>query len=302
MDRIDAMRIFARVVERRSFAQAAHDLALPKSRASEAVQQLERQLGVRLLTRTTRQVAPTAEGEEYFGRCTAILADLDAAEMAVTDRAPHGPLRIDVHGTFARRFLMPHLADFLSRYPGILLHIGEGDALVDLVREGVDCAIRVGEPSDSGLVGRRLGLLDEGTFASPSYLEKHGMPSSPDDLAGHEMIGFVSTKTRLVIPLEFQTPQGVSIVSVPPKVTVTAADTMACLAIHGHGLIQVPRYRVSAELADGLLVEVMPDFAPTPSPVYILHPDGSHVSPRTRAFIDWAAGVLGQELAEARDH
>ena len=294
------MRIFARVAERRSFAQAAHDLTLPKSRVSEAVQQLERQLGVRLLTRTTRQVSPTPEGQEYLRRCVSILADIDAADMAVTASIPHGPLRIDVHGTFARRFLMPHLADFLRQYPGIQLHIGEGDGLVDLVREGIDCVIRVGEPADSGLIGRRLGMLDEGTFASPSYLTEHGTPSSPEDLAGHRMIGFVSTKTRLVIPLEFQTPDGVSIVSVPAGVTVTAADTMACLAIHGHGLVQVPRYRVAAELRDGLLVEVLPDFAPTPSPVYILHPDGGHVSSRTAAFLDWAAGILVQELIEAR--
>lgn len=295
------MRIFARVAERRSFAQAAHDLTLPKSRVSEAVQQLERQLGVRLLTRTTRQVSPTPEGEEYLGRCVSILADIDAADMAVTDSVPHGPLRIDVHGTFARRFLMPHLADFLRQYSGIQLHIGEGDGLVDLVREGIDCVIRVGEPSDSGLIGRRLGMLDEGTFASPGYLEEHGTPSSPEDLAGHRMIGFVSTKTRLVIPLEFQTSEEVSIVSVPAKVTVTGADTMACLAIHGHGLVQVPRYRVAAELRDGLLVEILPDFAPTPSPVYILHPDGCHVSSRTRAFIDWATPALSQELTGARN-
>lgn len=300
MDRIDAIRIFTRVVERRSFAQAAHDLALPRSRASEALQQLERQLGVRLLTRTTRQVSPTPEGQEYFARCKSILADLDAAETAVTDRTPHGPLRIHVHGTFARRFLLPHLTDFLDKYPGILLHIGEGDGLVDLIRDGVDCVIRVGEPADSGLVGRRLGMLDEGTFASPSYLGRYGTPSSPDDLVGHVMIGFVSTKTRLVIPLEFQTPQGVSIVSVPPKITVTGADTMACLAINGHGLIQVPRYRVATELHEGLLVEVLPQFRPTSSPVYILHAEGSHISPRTKVFLDWAVRVIGQDLAEAR--
>jgi len=290
------MRIFTRVVERRSFAQAAHDLVLAKSRVSEAVQRLERQLGVRLLTRTTRQVSPTPEGQEYFTRCLAILADLDAAEQAITSSLPTGPLRIHVHGTFSRHFLAPYLADFLDRYPGIELHIGEGDGLIDLVRDGIDCVIRIGEPSDSGLVGRRLGMLAEGTFASPAYLEKHGTPVSPDDLAGHEMIGFVSTKTRLVIPLEFQVPGGLSMVSLKPKITVTAADTMACLAIHGHGLIQVPRYRVATETANGLLVEVLPDYAPTPSPVYILHPDGTHLSSRTRAFIDWVTKTLSERL------
>ncbi len=109
---------------------------------------------------------------------------------------PAGPLRIDVHGTFARRFLLPDLPGFLERHPGIQLHIGEGDRLVDLVGEGIDCVIRVGAPADSGLVGRKLGVLAEGTFASPAYLARHGVPASPDDLAGHRMIGFVSSATR----------------------------------------------------------------------------------------------------------
>ena len=114
-------------------------------------------------------------------------------------------------------------------------------------------------------------MLDEGTFASPAYLEKHGTPLSLEALAGHRMIGFVSTKTKLVIPLEFQTTDGVSVIDVPVGMTVTAADAMACLAIHGHGLIQLPRYRVATELREGLLVEVLPGFAPTPTPVYLDH-------------------------------
>ena len=290
------MRIFARVMERRSFVQAAHDLALPKSRVSEAVQQLERHLSVRLLTRTTRQVLPTLEGQLYFERCTSILTDLDAADMAVTGTIPDGPLRIDVHGTFARHFLLPRLHIFLTAHPGIVMHIGEGDGLIDMVREGVDCVIRVGEPADSSLKGRKLGVLNEGTFASPAYLAAYGTPTTPYDLEKHHMIGFVSTKTRLVIPLEFQTKDGVEIAEVAPMMTVTAAESMACLAIHGHGLIQVPRYRVSTELENGILVEVLPDFAPTPSPVYILYPDGDHMPSRVRAFVDWASRVISDQL------
>lgn len=300
MDRIDAMRIFVRVVERRSFARAAHDLTLPKSRASEAVQQLERHLGTRLLTRTTRHVAPTPEGTEYHTRCVAILSQIDAAEGAVTDGTPHGPLRIGVHGTFARHFLIPHLAAFLDRRPGIVLHITDSDALVDLVRDGIDCVIRVGEPADSGLVGRRLGVLEEGTFASPAYLERHGTPTSPEDLGGHRMIGFVSSKTRMVMPLEFRTGDGTLAVDVPAAVTVASADTMACLAVHGHGLIQIPRYRVAAELREGLLMEVLPACAPAPMPVHVLHPSGTHLSPRTRAFIDWVTPVIRGALDQQR--
>lgn len=287
MDRVDAMRAFVRVAERRSFAQAAHDLAVPRSRISEAVRQLERRLGVLLLTRTTRRVTPTVEGEEYHRRCVAILADIDDADASVAETTPVGLLRIDVHGTLARRFLLPGLPRFLEAHPGVTLHIGEGDALVDLVRDGIDCVIRVGEPIESGLIGRRLAVLDEGTFASPAYLQRFGTPASPDDLDGHRMIGFVSSATRVLIPLEFQMPEGLRKVSLPAAVTVTASATNMQLAVHGVGIIQVPRYRVAHELATGALVEILAHCPPTPTPVYILYPDGRQRSPRVRAFIDW---------------
>lgn len=291
------MRAFVRVVERRSFAQAAHDLVLPRSRVSEAVQRLERRLGVRLLVRTTRQVSPTAEGEEYHRRCLAILADLDAADDAVTQAVPSGPLRVDVHGTFARAFLLPGLPAFLERHPGIQLHVGEGDRLVDLVREGVDCAVRVGEPASSGLIGRRLGVLEEGTFASPSYLARHGVPASPDDLGGHSMVGFVSSATRAVMPLTFQTRDGVRAVALPPSATVAGAEANAGLAVAGLGLIQAPRYRVERDLASGALVEVLAAWPPPPLPVYMLHPEGRQLSPRVRAFMDWAGPEVSAALS-----
>ena len=299
MDRVDAMRAFTRVVERRSFAQAASDLGLPRSRTSEAVQQLERHLGVRLLARTTRKVTLTAEGEDYHRRCLALRAAIDEADAAATRTGPVGPLRIDVHSSFAQRFLLPGLPGFLARHPGVRLHVGEGDRLVDLVAEGVDCAIRVGKPADSGLIGRKLGMLPEGTFASPDYLARHGVPASPDDLGGHRMIGFVSSATRTVMPLEFETGSGVRTVSLPVSVTVSAAATNAGLARLGLGLIQVPRYRVADELAAGTLVEVLAAYPPTPTPVYLLHLEGRQLSPRVRIFIEWATGGIAAELARS---
>ncbi len=298
MDRIDAMRTFARVVERRGFAQAASDLGLPRSRASEAVQQLERHLGVRLLARTTRTVTLTAEGEHYYRRCLAILSAIDDAEAAATQTVPLGTLRIDVHSMFAEQYLLPGLPGFLERFPNIQLHIGEGDRLVDMVAEGVDCAIRVGNPANSGLVGRRLGVLREGTFASPAYLARHGVPKSLDDLHGHCMIGFVSSATRAVMPLEFQTDGGVRMVSLPVSVTVSAAAANASLARLGLGLVQVPHYRVAHELDRGTLMEVLADHPPTASPVYLLYPEGRQLSPRVRVFIEWASTTIAAGLAK----
>ncbi|WP_407529368.1 LysR family transcriptional regulator [Methylobacterium oryzisoli] len=298
MDKIEALRAFVRVVERRSFRAAAQDLLMPRARVSEAVGQLERQLGVRLLARTTRKVVPTVEGEEYRRRALGIIAAVEDADAAVAPGVPSGPLRIDVHGTFARRFLLPDLPDFIERYPEIRLHIGERDRLVDLIGEGVDCVIRVGEPAVSGLVGRRLGMLPEGTFASPAYLAHHGVPASPDDLGGHRVIGFVSSASREVIPLEFQVDGEVRLVSLPAAVTVTAAATNAALARLGLGLIQVPRYRVERELAAGELVEVLPEWRPTPTPVYLLYPEARQLSPRARLFIDWAVDRVGSRLQQ----
>ncbi len=298
MDRVDAMRVFVQVVERRSFVQTAQDLGLPRSRVSEAIQQLERQPGAPLLARTTRQVAPTAEGEVYHARALAILAAIDEADAAITTSVPAGPLRIDVHGTLARHFLLPGLPAFLSPSPTIRLHIREGDRLVDLLGEGVDCVIRVGEPADSGLVGRKLGMLREGTFAGPAYLQRHGVPASPDDLAGHQMIGFMSSSTHAVLPLQFQIGGEVRLVSIPTSVTVTAAATYSCLATHGMGLVQVPRYGVEHELAAGNLVEVLAEFPPMPSSVYLLYPGGRSPTPRLRLFIDWAVSEVGLGLEQ----
>ena len=293
------MRAFARVAERRSFAQAAADLGLPRSRTSEAVQQLERHLGVRLLARTTRKVTLTAEGEDYYQRCLTILTAIDEADAAVIQTGPAGPLRIDIHSSFAQRFLLPGLPDFLARYPNVQLHVGEGDRLIDLVAEGVDCAIRIGKPADSGLVGRKLGMLAEGTFASPDYLARHGVPASPDDLGGHRMIGFVSSATRAVMPLEFEIEGSVRMVSLPVSVTVSAATTNAGLARLGLGLIQVPRYRVANDLATGALVEVLAAHPPTATPVYLLYLEGRQLSPRVRIFIEWASSKITAELAHA---
>ncbi len=297
MDRIEAMKAFTRVAERRGFAQAASDLGLPRSRASEAVQQLERHLGVRLLARTTRKVTLTAEGEGYYRRCLAILAAIDDAEATAARTVPVGPLRIDVHSRFAEHYLLPGLPGFLERYPNVQLHIGEGDRLVDMVAEGVDCAIRVGKPADSALVGRRLGVLAEGTFASPAYLARYGVPTSPEDLAGHRMIGFVSTATRAVMPLELQIDGGVRMVSLPVSVTVSAAAANASLARLGLGLIQVPRYRVAHDLETGALIEVLADYPPTDSPVYLLYVEGRQLSPRVRIFIEWASNTIAAGLA-----
>lgn len=301
MDKVDAMRLFARIVERRSFTLAAQDLELPRSTVTEVVKRLESRLGARLLERTTRQVRPTLDGEAYYQRCLAILAEIEEAEAAFTGAKPSGLLRVHVQGTLARHFMLPGLPSFLERYPGIQLRIGEGDRYVDLVREGVDCVLRVGKPADSSMVGRQVTVLEEATCASPGYLERHGMPKSPDDLDGHRMIGFVSSATGSVIPLEFLMNGALRQVTLPVTTSVAGAETYVAMARLGLGLIQVPRYRLQEDFARGSLVDVLPSFPPSSSPVYVLYPQNRQLSPRVRVFVDWLAAEFAARMPPRAD-
>ena len=287
MDRFDAIRVFMRIVERRSFTLAAQDLGLPRSTVTEAVQQMEARLGARLLQRTTRHVSPTLDGEAYYRRCVAIIADVEDAEAAFSDAKPRGLLRVDVHGTLARFFILPGLPDFLAHYPDLNLHISEGDRFVDLVREGIDCVLRVGDLHDSSMVGRRVAMLPEVTCASPAYLARFGTPRTPEDLDGHRMIGFVSSATGSVIPLEFQVEDAIRNITLPTPLTVAGAETLFGAALAGLGLIQVPRYRLEPYFEAGTLVEVLKDYPPTSTPVSLLYPHSRQLSPRVRVFIDW---------------
>jgi len=294
MDRLDAMRLFIRVVDRRSFSAAAADQDIPRSTATEVIRRLEETLGSRLLDRTTRYVAPTEDGAAYYQRCLKILADVDEAEGVLRGSAPAGLLRIDAHGLLTRTFLLPKLPEFLKQYPLLSLQIGQGDRLVDLVREGVDCVIRAGEPDESTMIMRRLAMMPEITCASPAYIERHGMPKTPDDLEGHEAVGFISSRTGGILPLEFFSGgQGLE-VNLPSRVTANDADTVHHLARLGYGLIQAPRYRFREDLARGVLIEVLPDYPPSPTPLAALYPQNRQLSPRVRVFLDWAASVFAE--------
>ncbi|MER8381252.1 LysR family transcriptional regulator [Mesorhizobium sp. M0142] len=300
MDSLDRMRLLARVIERGSFTAAAADLSMSRSTATEAIKDLEARLGVRLLERTTRHVTPTLDGQAYYQRCLAILADVEDAEAGFQSAQPQGLLRIDVHGFMARHFILPRLSEFLDRYPGIDLHIGDGDRLVDLVREGIDCVLRSGEQADSGMIVRRVATLREVTCASPAYLEKHGMPATPDGLEGHLMVGFRSSRTGEVMPLEFTVGGALRYVGLPNRVTVNGSDTMAELARLGFGLVQAPHYRFAGDFARGTLVEVLPEYPPSPTPLSALYPQNRQLAPRVRVFIDWVTGIFGEDGTSGR--
>lgn len=287
MDRLDAMRIFTRIVEQRSFTATAESLGLPRSTVTDAVKRLEARLGVRLLHRTTRHVSPTLEGETYHHRCLTILADIEETEGAFAGAKPRGGLRVDVHGSLARHFLIPALPAFLAEYPDIALFMGEGDRLVDLIREGVDCVLRSGHIADSDMVSRTLIQLPQVTCAAPSYLAVRGTPQSPNQLDGHHMVGFHSSASGAVLPLEFSLGPTVQTLRLPAPMTVNGAESLVECARHGLGIIQVPRYRLEADFQRGILVPILTATPPPPMSVSVLYPKNRQLAPRVRVFIDW---------------
>jgi DNA-binding transcriptional LysR family regulator len=297
MDRFDAMRVFIRIVERRSFIKTAEDLGLPRSSVTDAVKGLEARLGVMLLQRTTRQVSPTLDGEAYYQRCVSLIEDLEDAESAFGGAKPSGLIRVDVHGTQARHFLLPGLPRFQQRYPDIRLHLSEVHQPLNMIREGFDCLLRSGDLSDSPLIKRHLGTLPRGTFASPDYLNRFGTPRTPDDFDGHERVGLLSPETAEVPPFVFTVKGKPYHVQLPSTLTVTGPETNVAAACHGLGLIQVPRSRVASELARGVLVEVLAGFPPSPQPVHALYSHTRQLSPRLRVFIDWMAEQFRDRLS-----
>ena len=295
MDRLTSIELFARIVDRHSFSAAAADLGVSRPVATAAIKALEERLGTRLLQRSTRQLSLTVEGEAYHRRCVQILADLEDADRSARGTVS-GVVRIDVPGNLARTIILPALPAFLAQHPALIVQIGEGERFVDLVREGVDCVLRAGEPVDSDMIARRLGVMDEITCASPAYLARYGVPTSPDALDGHVMVGFVSSRTGQALPLEFTRNGGTIETTLPARVLVSGSEASVAASRLGLGLIQAPRHRLTEDLASGALVEVLADFPPTPTPLSILYPTRRQLSPRVRVFVDWLAAVLAPYL------
>ncbi|QQA41284.1 LysR family transcriptional regulator [Pelagovum pacificum] len=298
MDRLDRLELFTRIVEAGSFARAARDLNVARSTATNAINLLERETGVRLLARTTRHVAPTPEGEAFYIKARDILAEVEETFGAFGSASPTGHLRIDASGLLTRTFLVPHLPAFLEEYPGLTIAFSQSDRFSNIVQDGVDCALRVGELDDSSLRRRRLGELPEITCASPDYLARHGTPRDVDALAGHRMVGFLSSRTGDVMPLEFVHQGTVHRRHIECVVSTDNSDTAAELARQGLGLIQAPQYRFAADLASGALVEVLGDCRPEPMPLNAIHSADRRVSLRLKVFLDWVSALFAESRVQ----
>lgn len=303
MDRFDAMQAFARVVETRSFTQAAQTLHMSKTTVTQLVQQLEARLRVKLLHRTTRRVNVTAEGAAYYERVVRLLGELDEAEtsLARAANAPRGRLRVDVPTPLARMILVPAFADFHARYPDIQVHMGVSDRRVDLIDENVDCVVRGGDLGELSLSARHLGDLAIGVYAAPAYIARNGLPAHPAALesAPHQVVGFLQSSSGRVLPCTLA--RGSERLQVLGRYAIAVDDGNAYLAagLAGLGALWLPRYMAAPHLARGELVPLFEDWAIDPMPLYVAFAPNRHMGARLRVFIDWVVELMQRHAPPA---
>jgi DNA-binding transcriptional LysR family regulator len=286
-ERADEMTVFVRAVELGGFSAAARALGLTPSAVSKSISRLEDRLGVRLLNRTTRSLTTTPEGETFLERSRRILADIEEAEQEITRfrSEPRGLLRIHVSVAFGLHQLPPVLPKFMQRYPEVQIDIAIGDREPDFAEEGIDLAVRSGEVADESLIARRICLMERVICAAPSYLKRHGVPRTPDDLLQHNCI-LVSTHPPV---WPFDAPDG------PPRgvrvrgnVTANNAETAVQLAILGLGVVRLGDLLVGDPLRRKQLVPLLTDAHHVePVPIHAMYLPGRHRSPKVAAMVDF---------------
>lgn len=294
MDKIHAMQLFIRVAELESFSRAADSLGLPKGSVSRQIQALENGLGTQLLHRTTRRVSLTQDGMVYYERAKDLLANLDELDgLFLLDPASiSGRMRVDMPVAIARNLVIPRLPQFLQQYPGIELELSSSDRLVDVIREGFDCVVRVGTLKDSGLIARPLGKLSVINCASPDYLTRFGYPETLDDLASHAVVHYALNLGSRPQGFEYYDGESTRWVKTGGILTVNSTETYHASALAGLGIIQVPRVGARDALRAKKLLEILPQYRPSPMPVSLIYPHRRNLSRRVRLFMEWLTELM----------
>lgn len=294
IDNLLELTVFARVVSAGSLSAAARELDLSLAVVSKRLSALETRLGVRLLQRTTRRQSLTEEGEAFHARCVRILAEVQEAEAAVSRSrdAVTGVLRVTAARAFGRRRIAPLAVAFRLAHPELNVHLTLTDALVDIVDEGFDLAIRFGSLADSSMIARPLAPNFRVLCAAPSYLARRGLPSEPAALAGHDCIVFGEQPTR---EWHFQHPGGPVSVRVTPAFITNDGEAAHTLALAGGGIVQKSIWDVGDDLGNGRLVRVLADYAIPAAPLQAVYANAQHLAPKVRRFVDFCAEKLKED-------
>jgi DNA-binding transcriptional LysR family regulator len=292
MDRIDNVAVFAEVADRGSFAKAARHLNRSPAAVTRAVAELEARLGVRLLNRTTRAVSVTEPGQRFLAGARRVLADLTEIEQAAIGQgiAPRGELRLTAPIVFGRRHVLPLVTDFLTQFPEVSVRLALFDRPVDLVEEGIDAAIRIGNTS---AIATRVGALRRVVVAAPVYLKRRGIPKAPRDIATHDTIAFLGMDgvERWVFAGGVEAP-------IKPRLIVNTAEAAVDAAVSGFGITRMLSYQAADALSDKLLVRLLRDHEGDEIPVHVVYPDGRHPPPKLRAFLDALVPQLRQRCEQ----
>lgn len=287
LSKIGDIAAFVAAVNAGSLTGATRATGLTRSAIGKSIVRLETRFGVRLLNRTTRRLSLTDEGRVMFERCSQILEDLAEVDdiMATRRMAPSGTLKMTAPLSLGQRHILPILNEFLGNWPALQAHVSFADRYVDLIEEGFDIAIRIGEArEDAAILTRTIGWQHMVTCAAPSYLARRGTPTDPVQLAEHDTIFFMNGEKRRL--WKFAAPDGSHLFEGPGRVNMDSSEAMRAAAVSGFGLVQLPRYLVDDAIRDGALVGVLEAFSAPPEPIRVIYPSKRHLSPRIRTFID----------------
>lgn len=287
MDKLAGLRAFVKVVELGSFSEAGRQLRLSRSAISKYVAELENDLGVQLLNRTTRRASPTENGQAYFERAVAILADLDAADRSVAhlQSTPRGLLRVNAPMSFGTIKLGPAIADFMARYPELQIQFVLNDEHVDPVQEGLDVTLRIAELESSSLIARKIVAIERVVCAAPDYLARRGTPAHPNELREHDCLtyGFLSTGNQW----KLSGPDGEHWVQPRWKLCANNAEVLCDAAVKGCGIAILPVFIAAEDLERGALRAILADYKPPPLALYAVYPPTRHLALKVRLFIDF---------------
>lgn len=288
LDRLLAMTVFVKVVEQGSFARAAERMNMSTSAVSRHVAELETHLNTRLLNRTTRRISLTESGQAYFERALHLLADLEEAEAVVSSSTvtPRGTIRLTCSTSFGVPHLAPAIGAFQALHPEVRFDISASNRFVDLVEEGLDLAIRIGELGNPNLIARKIGNMRLVACASPSYLKRNGTPKHPDDLTAHNCFAYEYAPVKNLWRFLDRKQNGIS-VKIDGSVHANNGEMLAAIAAAGAGIALEPDFIVKPMLASGELVEILKNFRPAPYNIYAVYPSRRHLSAKVRTFVDF---------------